>query len=131
MAARMKATFGRTVAYTRPPSSRTNPPSAQDPLSIRFVAWPGKTLFARLMNNDDESSVAWGDLDYLFLLADAKAAGFVWPPVQGDRITDPTVLDPTTLQPVVFQLMTPTGEPIWRYSDEGRTTVRVHCKRVA
>ena len=117
LAARMKASAGRTITYTVAATGRT----------YQFVAWPGKTLFAG--ETDSRARVTWGEADYLFQLADAQAASWQFPPAEGDRITDSLVPDPNTGKPVTFELQTPTQEPVWRYSDETRLTLRVHCKR--
>jgi hypothetical protein len=114
----MKATAGRTITYTVAATGQT----------FQFSAWPGKTLFAG--ETESRARVTWGEADYLFQLADALAVGCAFPPAEGDRITDSLVTDPTTGKSVTFELQTPTQEPVWRYSDETRLTIRVHCKRV-
>lgn len=114
---RMKATDGRAVTYSRAGQDKT------------LTAWPGNTLFAR-STDEPGASVVWGEADYLFAVADWAAAGLGGLPRAGDRVTDPTVLDPANGRPVVFELATPTGEPVVRYSDPTRTVFRVHCKRV-
>lgn len=117
LAAGMKAAAGRTVTYTRGGTDYS------------FAAWPGTQMFAREATTNNAATVERADADYLFTVADAKAAGLTLPPVQGDRITDPSILDDRTGAPKVFELRTPTGEPCWRYSDAFQTTVRVHCMR--
>jgi hypothetical protein len=114
---RQKQTRGRTVTYARGAEATT------------VTAWPGATLYARA-TEDPGASVVRGDADYLFVLAELLLNGEPIVPQEGDRLTDPTVLDPETGAAVVFELLTPTGEPAFRFSDQGRTTARVHCKRV-
>jgi len=114
----MGTAAGRTVTYTRGAQSTT------------LTAWPGRTLFAR-QTEEPGASVVWGERDYFFAAASLVLSGVLVVPAKGDRITDPTVLDPASGQPCVFELATPTGEPVWRYSDADRTEIRVHCKRVA
>ena len=63
--------------------------------------------------------------DYLF---PALSLDFGVGPVEpraGDRVTE-TVGG----LPVIYELAPKGDEPAWRYSDHGRTTYRVHCKRV-
>jgi len=114
---RQKRAAGRTVTYTRGGTSYS------------FTAWPGTQMFAREATTNNAATVERADADYLFTVADAKAAGLTLPPVVGDTITDPSILDDRTGAPKVFELRTPTGETCWRYSDEFQTTVRVHCMR--
>lgn len=120
---RQKQAAGRTVAYARPGGG-----------SWEFTAWPGTQLFAREATSSNAATVERADADYLFTVADARAAGMLLasdlPPRAGDRITDPTVLDDQTGRPKVFEVRSPTGETPWRYSDQGQTTIRVHCMRV-
>lgn len=114
---RQKQAAGRTVTYGRGAERWPLP------------AWPGKQLFAREPTEVNGATVVRGETDYLFALADARAANIPFPPREGDTIADPAVTDPATGGPKVFELRTPTGEPCWRWSDENHTTVRVHCQR--
>lgn len=114
---RQKQADGRTVTYQRGAERWT------------LTAWTGKQLFAREATDVNGATVVHGEADYLFAVADARAAGLPLPPAEGDRITDPTVLDATTGAGKVFELATPTGESCWRWADNDHTTVRVHCRR--
>ena len=87
------------------------------PLSI--VAEVGRTLFTSNLVN--AARVEWGDRDYLILVADLTFGE----PVEGDRITEEINGDELT-----FEVVSPGGEPAWRYSDPHRTRYRVHCKQV-
>lgn len=65
--------------------------------------------------------------DFLFASAALILAGVRVEPEAGDQI-EQTVGD----QVLVYELMSPGGqEPAWRYSDTGRTQLRVHTKLVA
>lgn len=88
----------------------------------------GRTLFAQTNpgSGANRASVEWGDRDYLIAVSDLAFAGSPITPTKGDRITQ--IVNGVSL---VFELTTPTGEPVWRYSDPERTTYRVHCKRVS
>lgn len=108
----MKQSAGRTVTYTR---------GAQ---SVQLTAWVGNTLFAR-QTDEPGASVVWGERDYLFAVADLVLGGVAAVPMKGDRITE--TIDGAAL---TFELMTPTGEPVWRYADQTRQVARVHTKRV-
>lgn len=81
----------------------------------------GRTLFSGLQ----ESAVAvqWGERDYLIEVAELALNGSPTTPQRGDRITDGAT---------VWELASPeTDEAPWRYSDQYRTTYRVHVKRVS
>lgn len=64
--------------------------------------------------------------DYLIRVTDLVVAATQYYPQVGDRIIE--VIGAKTC---TFEAMTPpTDEPAWRYSDEGRTTFRIHTKLV-
>ena len=107
----MKAGAGVTVLYSR---------SGQSPRTI--TAWVGRTLFSIAEPGSAGNRVEWGDRDYLIAAIDIASLG---EPQRGDRITE--VLAEGT---VVFEVMPPSGEPAWRWSDQQRTVYRVHCKRI-
>lgn len=101
------------VTYTR--SSET----------VSLTAWVGRTVFRR--NTQERAAIIFGERDYLFQAADLVLGGTVTVPRKGDRITE-TVNG----QSLVFEVMPPeSDEPVWRFSDQLRTVIRVHCKRVA
>ena len=87
------------------------------------TAWVGRTLFAG--STTSVARVEWGERDYLIPVASLILGGVAVTPAKNDRITE--VIGGKT---VIFELLTPTGEPPWRYSDQARTLYRVHCKRV-
>lgn len=110
---RMKSKAGRPVTYTRGAETAT------------LTAWQGNTLYS-VATKEPGANVVRGERDYLFATADLVIGGATVLPQKGDRITD-TEPDGT---PVTFELQTPTKEPVWRFSDQTRMVVRVHCKRV-
>ena len=117
LVARLKTAAGRAVTYTRGGTSWP------------LTAWRGQTETVRAPTAQPAATVVRNEADWLFTVADAKAAGVPLPPQVGDRITDPLTVDDTTGAPKVFELQPLLGEKHWRYSDELETTVRVHTKR--
>ncbi|MBN9521084.1 hypothetical protein J0H58_21625 [bacterium] len=108
--AALPAALGGAVTYTRG--------AQQIPVADAVV---GRTVFSS--NQQGAARVEFGDRDYLIPVASLTALG---EPTAGDRITD--VVNGVEL---TFQVQKPgTGEPAWRYSDPGRTTYRIHTKRV-
>ena len=102
----LKTAGGVSIIYTRGAKS------------ITMTAIPGRTVFAS--NMVDGARIEFGDRDYLIAVADLTFGE----PALGDRITE-AVTDGTR----IFEVMTPnTGEPAWRFSDQGRTLWRVHTK---
>ncbi|MBY0513079.1 MAG: hypothetical protein K2P78_04110 [Gemmataceae bacterium] len=89
--------------------------------SVRLAAWVGRTVFRRTQN-DPGAAVIFGERDYLFRAADLIVGGQVTTPKKGDSITEGQT---------VYMLVTPDGdEPVWRWSDQLKGMIRVHCKRV-
>lgn len=110
---RMAAAHGRTVTYQRPG------------LSAPVTAWIGTATFTNTLGAAGGRQ-EWGDRDYLIAVSELAAAG-IGEPAEGDRIVE-TVGGAQ----LVFEAVVPmNGEPAWRYSDQTRTIVRVHTKRVA
>lgn len=94
-------------------------------------AWPGIATYQR-DSAEPGQSIAFAERDYLIPIPALLLGGFPVTPQRGDRISDPNIPDPVTGLPTVFELMTPNGEPVWRFSDQhGRTVYRVHTKRVS
>ncbi len=115
---RMKASAGVAVTYTRTDANGSNPQT------VALTAWVGNTLYAR-NTQEPGASVIWGERDYFFAAADLVLGGSQTTPQKGDTITGTIDGVATT-----FGLSTPTGEPVWRYSDQTRQIIRAHCKRV-
>ena len=60
--------------------------------------------------------------DYLFAAADLVLNGNAVTPLPGDRITE--------ADGQVYEVLPIAGEPAWRYSDNARTSLRVHTRQV-
>ena len=111
------ADAGVSIVYARTVTDVTT--------TATLVAWVGRTLFAG-QTSQNAARAEWGERDYLIPVAALVIGGVpVTPQKNTDRITE-------TINgvPVVFELQTPTGEPVWRFADQFRTLYRVHCKRV-
>jgi len=107
---KVAAVSGNTLIYRR----------GNTTIDLTNLAWTGRTVFAS--NLEGGARIEFGDRDYLIAVADLTFGE----PRTGDRITE-TVggVDYT------FEVMTPdTGEPSWRFSDQGRTVYRLHTKQV-
>lgn len=91
---------------------------------MTLTAWVGRTLYARDADEPAAATRIWGDRDYLFKVEDLVLAGAKVTPREGDLVVETIAGVACT-----FELATPTGEPVWRWSDPTRTLLRVHCKR--
>lgn len=107
----MQEAAGVTVVYRR---------AGQPDLILEDVAWVGRTLFSVAQPGTGGNRVVWGERDYLVPAAAIAALG---EPERGDRIAETLAGDEVT-----FEAIPPAGEPVWRWSDEGRTVYRIHCK---
>lgn len=87
--------------------------------SVTLAATVGRTEFEA----EDEYGrvVRTVSRDYLVRAQDLVIGGETVLPEPGDRITDGDA---------VFEVMSPTGEPEWRWSDTIRKTLRIHTKEV-
>lgn len=108
---RMKQSAGVSVTYTR---------GGQQ---VTLTVWVGQTQFTRT-TDDPGASVVTAERDYLIGAQDLAAAGIAGTPRRGDKITETIAGTAYT-----FELQPSAGEPEWRYSDQARTTYRVHVKR--
>ncbi len=115
LVARMKQAAGRTVTYARKSGGAT----------VSLTAWVGNTLYAR-QTDEPGASVVYGERDYFVAAADLVQGGTAFLPQRGDQVTE--TIDGAA---VTFELSTPTGEPVWRYSDQTRQVLRLHCKRAS
>ena len=110
---KMQTAAGVSIVYTR------------GAYTVDLTPWVGRTVFAS--NLEGNARIEWGDRDYLITAAQLILNGSVVEPAVGDRITE--TVGGTSM---AFEAMRPdTGEPCWRYSDPGRTLLRVHTKRVS
>ena len=85
----------------------------------------GRTVF----RTDDSygAQIRTETRDYLILAADLVLPG-IGPtlPQRGDRIRETA----GTGRPLVYEVMAPGDEPVWRYSDPYCKTLRIHTKQV-
>jgi hypothetical protein len=101
----------RTVSYVR------------SGVALEWAATVGRTVF--------EETDAFGSVhrlesrDYLGRAEDLVIGGDVFEPVAGDQIKEQMGSGVA-----VYEVMSPGGEPPFRYSDPDHLTVRVHTKRV-
>ncbi len=103
----LKSHVSRSVVYKRG--------SEQVTLSATL----GKTLQEQ---QDDEGFLSrFGSRDFIFQAEDLDFGSGAVEPESGDTITDGTA---------VYQLLADGGEPLWRYSDPYRKSIRVHAKQV-
>ncbi len=63
--------------------------------------------------------------DFLIAAADLVLEGQRTLPQAGDRVSESC--GPDTF---IYMVLAPEGEPVWRYSDPYRQTLRVHTKQV-
>ncbi len=109
------ATSGEAVTYTR---------KVGGTVDLTGKAWVGRTVFSRTGQDVGAAAVVYGDRDYLIPVADLALSGTAFEPARGDRITE-TVNGAA----LVFEIVTPAGEPEWRHSDQTKTVFRVHTKQ--
>lgn len=107
-----KKFLSKTVTYTRGTDS------------VDLAATIGKTVFEvekgfGLMERTEAR-------DYLVTTSDLRLADAAASPRAGDRISE--TQGSLTF---IYEVMAPANEPVWRYSDPGRKTLRIHTKLVA
>jgi hypothetical protein len=113
-----KATESVAVTYTRKTDAGL------------LLTTPTPTIQARhgrvmSSSRQEESGVAvqYSERVYLIEVADLVLGGQPTTPDRGDRITEAGM---------TWELVpTDTGDPFWRYSDQGRTLYRCYAKRVS
>jgi hypothetical protein len=118
---RLAASAGETVTYAGADDRGTGAGA-----SASVVAWFGRPegLAAELA---DRVTVDSDDADALIPVANLVLSATAITPAKGDRITR-TV----NALPVVYEARPRTPvEPVWRYSDAGRTVYRVQLKKVS
>lgn len=103
--------LARTVVYQRGENS------------VEVQATIGRTLFDQA---DQYGAVVRHEArDFLILTNDLVLGGRAVLPERGDRIREPQ-----GSKTFVYEVMAPGGEPVWRYSDPYRNTLRIHTKQV-
>ena len=91
--------------------------------TVSLSATVGRTLF----EIDDGHGVIQRHeaRDFLVLADDLVLAGSKTLPQAGDRVRE---TQGTTV--FVYEVMAPGNEPVWRYSDPYRKTLRIHTKHI-
>ncbi|MCA9251275.1 MAG: hypothetical protein KDA54_09075 [Phycisphaerales bacterium] len=91
--------------------------------SVELAATIGRTEFEQA----DEYGVLHRieSRDYIIRVADLVLAGETVLPKAGDQIRE---ADGNVVH--VYEVMAPSGEPPWRYSDPYRVALRIHTKHV-
>ncbi len=91
--------------------------------SIELAAAVGSTAFER---TDDHSVIHRVESrDYLIAAEALVLAGSTARPAAGDRIEEHG-----SESVHVYEVAAPAGEPVWRYSDPQRRTLRIHTKLI-
>ena len=92
-------------------------------LEICLRATIGRTEFTR----DDEAgaSIVAVSRDFLVRADDLMVDGAIGRPQAGDRI-----LESTPTGQIVHEVAAPGDQPVWRYSDAWRLTLRIHTNEI-
>lgn len=106
-----EAFLSRTVIYQRGTDT------------VEVTATIGRTLFA--VDNGDGAALRVESRDYLIRAARLVLDGDVILPRSGDQVHE--MQDGVIF---IYQVMAPGDEPVWRYSDPYRRTLRIHTKQV-
>ena len=106
-----EAFLSRTVIYQRGADT------------VEVTATIGRTLFA--VDNGDGAALRVESRDYLIRAARLVLDGDVILPRSGDQVHE--MQDGVIF---IYQVMAPGDEPVWRYSDPYRRTLRIHTKQV-
>jgi len=91
--------------------------------TVEVTATIGQTVFA--VDNGEGAALQVESRDYLIRAAHLVLDGGPVLPRRGDRIQE--------LQDGVmftYEIMAPGDEPVWRYSDPYRRTLRIHTKQI-
>ena len=108
-----RTVFGETVTYRRGASS------------VELRAARGKTEYDQTYADGRVERVQADD--FLIATADLMFAGVAFTPLRMDTI-EIVEADGKTR---TYQVLSPGDEPEWKYSDAGRTSVRVHTKQIS
>jgi hypothetical protein len=107
--------MSRTVIYQRPGSPA--------PDTVEVTATIGQTVFA--VDNGEGAALQVESRDYLIRAAHLVLGGGPVLPRRGDQIHE--LQDGVIF---IYEVMAPGDEPVWRYSDPYRKTLRIHTKQV-
>jgi hypothetical protein len=98
---------------------------SRGPDSVVLRAALGSSLL-KLDDGEGGTRIERTDADFIVAAADLVLGGATATPERGDRISYADPAGGGTLQ---FDVLPYADEPVWRYSDPGRTIVRVHAKQ--
>lgn len=104
---------GRTVTYRHGDST------------VSVTATVGYSLL-KLTDEYGNVQMVRTERDYIIATADLVLGGLEITPQRGDRITD---VEGTRTN--IYEVLTPAGEPVWRWSDSYRVRRRIHTKLVS
>ena len=107
--------MSRTVIYQRP--------GTPTPDSVEVTATIGHAVFA--VDNGEGASLQVESRDYLIRAAHLVLGSGPVLPRRGDQIHE--LHDGVIF---IYEVMAPGDEPVWRYSDSYRKTLRIHTKHV-
>lgn len=110
----LRANVAQTVTYSR------------GPRSVSLSATLGSTAF-RIGDPLGGTRIERTDRDFLIAVADLILGGLTVLPERGDEVRV-TRADGATVD--VYEVLAPGGEPVFRWSDSHRTTIRIHTKHV-
>ncbi len=113
---------GVTLEATRRPTRENNYTAGTATITGASV---GRTVYA--VNTVGGPRISFGERDYLIPAASYTlgTGGTVTEPKEGDRFVE--TINGTDY---CFECKPNSGEPAWRYSDSGRTLLRVHVRRI-
>lgn len=91
--------------------------------TVEVTATIGQTLFA--VDNGEGAALQVESRDYLIRAAHLMLGGGPVLPRRGDQIHE--LQDGVIF---IYEVMAPGDEPVWRYSDSYRKTLRIHTKHI-
>lgn len=91
--------------------------------TVEVTATVGQTLFA--VDSGEGAALRTESRDYLVRAAHLSFGGVPVEPRRGDQIHE--MQDGVMF---IYEVMAPGDEPVWRYSDPYRRTLRIHTKHV-
>ena len=112
LADQLKTHASRAVVYVR----------GAEQVAVQAVV--GRTLL-KLSDGAGGVRMEWTDRDFLIQAADLVLGGGPVLPQRGDVVRE--TVGTTTF---VYEVMAPSGEPPWRWSDVFRKVLRIHTKQI-
>jgi len=110
LAQRLKAYASHAVEYRR------------GLLTCPLLATPRKRLL-KVADGFGNVQMVWTDVTFQFPAADLILGGDPATPLKGD-----IVADSSSGTEVLYEVLAPSGEPPWRYSDPYQVMIQVHTK---